>query len=38
MKGRPLAFLLTAAGAAMLLAVGIFRREFGEVLVNAVLL
>jgi hypothetical protein len=38
MKGRPLAFVITAAGAAGLLAFGIFRREFGEVLLNAVLL
>jgi len=38
MKARPLAFLLTAAGAGTLLALGIFRKEFGEVLLNAVLL
>jgi hypothetical protein len=38
MKGRRLAFILTAAGAAGVLVLGLFRREFGEVLLNAVLL
>ena len=38
MRRRPLAFALTAAAAAGALALGIFRKEFGEVLLNAVLL
>jgi hypothetical protein len=38
MKGRPVVFLVTAAAAAGLLACGIYRREFGETLLNAVLI
>jgi hypothetical protein len=38
MKGRLLAFMITAAVAAGTLALGLFRKEFGEVLLNAVLL
>jgi hypothetical protein len=38
MKGRPIAFLLTAAGAVALLVIGVFREEIGEVLFNAAML
>ncbi len=38
MKGRALAFLFTAVSAAAVLAFGIYRKEIGEVLVNAALL
>ncbi len=38
MRGRTLAFAVTAAAAAGLLVFGILRKEFGEVLLNAVLL
>jgi hypothetical protein len=38
MAGRRLAFVLTAVGAVALLAAGIARSEYGEVLLNAVLL
>ena len=38
MKGRPVAFIVTAAAAAAVLAVGIFREEIGEVMFNAAML
>ena len=38
MKKRRIAFLLTAAAAGALLAVGIYRKEIGEVLFNAAIL
>lgn len=38
MKGHPAAFLATAAAAAGLLAFGMYRKEFGETLLNAVLI
>jgi len=38
MKGRSIAFLLTAVGAASILAIGIFREEIGEVMFNAAML
>ncbi len=38
MKGRPIAFIVTAAGAALLLGIGIFREEIGEVMFNAAML
>jgi len=38
MRGRPIAFVVTAAGAAVLLAYGIFREEIGEVMFNAAML
>jgi hypothetical protein len=37
-KWRPLAFVLTASAAGALLTLGILRKEFGDVLINAVLL
>ena len=38
MKGRSLAFLLTAVGAVSVLLCGIFRKEIAEVLMNGALL
>jgi len=38
LKGRPVAFLATAAGAVLLLVCGLFRKEISEVLVNGALL
>jgi len=38
MKGRPIAFLVTAVGAVSVLLCGIFRKEIAEVLVNGALL
>ena len=38
MKGRPVAFLITAVGAVSVLLFGIFRKEIAEVLVNGALL
>ncbi len=38
MKGRPVAFLVTAAGAVLALLSGIFRKEIAEVLINGALL
>jgi len=38
MNGRPIAFVLTAAGAVAVLVFGIFREEIGEVLFNAAML
>ena len=38
MKGRPVAFLVTAVGAVAVLMCGIFRREIAEVLMNGALL
>lgn len=38
MKGRPIAFLVTAAGAVAILVYGIFREEIGEVMFNAAML
>jgi hypothetical protein len=37
-RNRAAAFLVTAAAAAAVLAFGIFRKEIGEVLLNAALL
>ncbi|MGB7630244.1 MAG: hypothetical protein WBM29_04085 [Candidatus Deferrimicrobium sp.] len=38
MKGRSIAFLITAVGAVSLLLCGIFRKEIAEVLINGALL
>jgi len=38
MKGRPIAFIVTAAGSVVILAYGIFREEIGEVMFNAAML
>jgi hypothetical protein len=38
LRGRSAAFLLTAVAAAAVLAIGIFRKEIGEVLFNGALL
>ena len=38
MKGRRIAFLVTAVGAVAVLMCGIFRREIAEVLMNGALL
>jgi hypothetical protein len=38
MKGRPIAFLVTAVGAVLVLLCGIFRKEIAEVLINGALL
>jgi hypothetical protein len=38
MKGRPIAFLATAALAVLALLFGIFRKEIAEVLINGALL
>jgi len=38
MKGRTVAFLVTAVGAVAVLMCGIFRREIAEVLINGALL
>jgi hypothetical protein len=38
MKGRPIAFLVTAVLAASVLSIGIFRKEIAEVLINGALL
>ncbi len=38
MRWKPVAFLLTAVGAGLLLAYGIFREEIGEVMFNAAML
>jgi hypothetical protein len=38
MKGRPIAFLVTAVVAVSVLLCGIFRREIAEVLINGALL
>jgi len=38
MKGRSIAFLLTAVGAIAVLVCGIFRKEIAEVLINGALL
>ncbi|MEW6721314.1 MAG: thioredoxin [Thermodesulfobacteriota bacterium] len=38
MKGSRPAFFLAASAAAGILALGIYRREFGETLLNAVLI
>jgi hypothetical protein len=38
MKGHPIAFLVTAAGAVAVLLCGIFRKEIAEVLINGALL
>ncbi len=38
MRSRRIAFLLTAAGGAVLLVYGIYREEIGEVLFNAAML
>jgi len=38
MKGRPIAFIVTVAGAVAILAYGIFREEIGEVMFNAAML
>jgi hypothetical protein len=38
MKGRPIAFIVTAVSAASILAFGIFREEIGEVMFNAAML
>ena len=38
MRWRPVAFLVTAAAAGLLLAYGIFREEIGEVMFNAAML
>lgn len=38
MKGRPIAFVVTAAAAAAVLVYGIFREEIGEVMFNAAML
>ena len=38
MRSRSAAFLVTAIAAAAVLALGIFRKEIGEVLLNAALL
>ena len=35
MKGRPIAFIVTAVAASSILAFGIFREEIGEVMFNA---
>ena len=37
-KGRPIAFLVTAVGAALVLLCGIYRKEIAEVLINGALL
>jgi hypothetical protein len=37
-KRRPIAFIVTVAGAAAILGYGIFREEIGEVLFNAAML
>jgi len=38
MKGRLIAFMLTAVAAAAMLAFGIYREEIGEVMFNAAML
>ena len=38
MKGRPIAFLVTASLAVSVLLFGIFRKEIAEVLINGALL
>ncbi len=38
MKGRAMAFVVTAAAAALILTYGIFREEIGEVMFNAAML
>jgi len=38
MKGRPIAFIVTAVASASILAFGIFREEIGEVMFNAAML
>ena len=38
MKMRPIAFLVTAVGAVLVLLCGIFRKEIAEVLINGALL
>lgn len=38
MRWRPVFFALTAVGAGLLLAYGIFREEIGEVMFNAAML
>ena len=38
MKGRSVAFLVTAVGAVAVLLCGIFRKEIAEVLINGALL
>jgi hypothetical protein len=38
MKGRQIAFLVTAVGAVSVLLFGIFRKEIAEVLINGALL
>lgn len=38
MRGRPIAFLVTAVGAVSLLFCGILRKEIAEVLINGALL
>ncbi len=38
MKGRAMAFVVTAAAAALVLAYGIYREEIGEVMFNAAML
>jgi hypothetical protein len=38
MKGRSIAFLVTAVGAVSVLLSGIFRKEIAEVLINGALL
>jgi hypothetical protein len=38
MKGRSIAFLVTAVGAVSVLLFGIFRKEIAEVLINGALL
>ena len=38
MKGRPIAFLVTAVAAVLVLLCGIFRKEIAEVLINGALL
>ena len=38
MKGRPIAFIVTAVSAVSILAFGIFREEIGEVMFNAAML
>lgn len=38
MKGRPIAFIVTAVASAAILAFGIFREEIGEVMFNAAML
>jgi hypothetical protein len=37
-KGRRIAFIVTAAGAVAILVYGIFREEIGEVMFNAAML